>query len=78
MQSRLYGQSYGRLSDDSKAVVEPFVETDIRPLVYLLVLYISRALELQIGFKQSFVQSFYGVSYRVFTELRVELLQSSV
>ena len=28
------------------------------------------------GFKQSFVQSFYGVSCRVFTELRVELLSS--
>jgi hypothetical protein len=41
-------------------------------------LYVSRALELQIGFKQSFVQSFYGVSCRVFTELRVELLESSV
>ena len=62
---------------DAEPSVEPFIETIIR-LPSILVLHVSRALELQIGFKQSFMQSFYGVSCRVFTELRVELLQSSV
>ena len=50
-------------------MVEPFVETIIR-LPSILVLHVSRALELQIGL--------YGASCRAFAEFRVELLQSFV
>ena len=50
-------------------MVEPFVETIIR-LPSILVLHVSRALELQIGL--------YGASCRAFTEFRAELLQSFV
>ena len=46
-------------------MVEPFVETIIR-LPSILVLHVSRALELQIGL--------YGASCRAFTEFRAELL----
>ena len=67
MQSRSYRRSYGDCTGDGRAVVEPFVETIIR-LSSVLVLYVSRALELQIGL--------YGASCRAFMELRVELLQS--
>ena len=45
-------------------MVEPFVETIIR-LPSILVVYVSRALELQIGL--------YGASCRAFTELCVGL-----
>ena len=69
MQSRLYGRSYGRLHGRWRAVVEPFIETIIR-LPSILVLHVSRALELQIGL--------YGASCRAFTELRVEPSWSSV
>jgi hypothetical protein len=40
----------GDYTGDSRAVVKPFVEKAIR-LPSILVLHISRALELQIGFK---------------------------
>ena len=72
VQSRLYGRSYGdcrAMSGDSRAVVEPVVETIIR-LPSILVLHVSRALELQIGL--------YGASCRAFTKFCVELLQSFV
>ena len=59
----------GDCMGNSRAVVEPFVETIIR-LPSILVLHISRALELQIVL--------YRVSCRAFTELRVELWWSSV
>ena len=69
MQSRSYRRSYGDCTGDGRAVVEPFVETIIR-LSSVLVLHVSRALELQIGL--------YGALCRAFTEFRVELSQSFV
>ena len=59
----------GDCTGNGRAVVEPFVETIIR-LPSILVLHVSRALELQI--------SLYRASCRAFTELRVKLLWSSV
>ena len=59
----------GDCTGNGRAVVEPFVETIIR-LPSILVLHVSRALELQIGL--------YRASCRAFTEFRAELLQSFV
>ena len=59
----------GDCTGNGRAVVEPFGETIIR-LPSILVLHVSRALELQIGL--------YGASCRTFTEFRAELLQSFV
>ena len=53
----------------ARVMVEPFVETIIR-LPSILVLHVSRALELQIGL--------YRALCRAFTEFCAELLQSFV
>jgi hypothetical protein len=50
MQSCYTDDCIGDCIGDSRAIVEPFIETVIR-LPSILVLYISRALELWIGFR---------------------------